>query len=243
MTQRYAVMPPPLSNLFYISRIIAPDLHREATLMCLDSLRLTSIARNPHVGSNISGVKKSLKHTYICGLTERSRSPRSRDFMVHRVLGKNSDDLQHKELPLDTEAEVVEVSTPMAVSKITEVKYPDCDIYVESVILSGGLFALPFESYDLILELDRLSNLLYISRIIAPDLHPRESTKPTWGEWIHLKRGIVPWFGPIRLHGHRIMLCCGVGRLVDSQEGLETKTRVVCNVLLFTLSCGFGDLT
>ncbi|KAI5666683.1 hypothetical protein M9H77_16536 [Catharanthus roseus] len=44
------------------------------------------------------------------------------------------------------------------------------------------------------------------------------------GEWIHLKRSIDRReCGPIGLHGHRIMLCNGVDRLVESQERLETK--------------------
>ncbi|KAI5681864.1 hypothetical protein M9H77_03092 [Catharanthus roseus] len=43
-------------------------------------------------------------------------------------------------------------------------------------------------------------------------------------EWIHLKRGVDHGgCGQIDLRGHRIMLCGEVGRLVESQEGLETK--------------------
>lgn len=44
------------------------------------------------------------------------------------------------------------VGTPMSMSKITEVKYPGCDICVENVILSRDLFTLPFGSYDVILR-------------------------------------------------------------------------------------------
>ncbi|KAI5682477.1 hypothetical protein M9H77_03705 [Catharanthus roseus] len=44
------------------------------------------------------------------------------------------------------------------------------------------------------------------------------------GEWIYLKRGVDRGgCGPISLRGQHIMLCGGVGRLVESQEGLETK--------------------
>ncbi|KAI5658068.1 hypothetical protein M9H77_26861 [Catharanthus roseus] len=42
----------------------------ETVLMYLDSLRLPSCARNPHVGSGISIVKKPLMHTHTRGLTE-----------------------------------------------------------------------------------------------------------------------------------------------------------------------------
>ncbi|KAI5649734.1 hypothetical protein M9H77_35739 [Catharanthus roseus] len=49
------------------------------------------------------------------------------------------------------------VSTPMGVNEITEVKYPDCDICVANVVLSGDLITLPLEGYDVILGMDWLS--------------------------------------------------------------------------------------
>ncbi|KAI5672877.1 hypothetical protein M9H77_13241 [Catharanthus roseus] len=51
------------------------------------------------------------------------------------------------------------VSTPIDVSKITEVNYLDCDIYVENMILFGDLIALPFEGYDVILGMDGCLNI------------------------------------------------------------------------------------
>ncbi|KAI5650027.1 hypothetical protein M9H77_36032 [Catharanthus roseus] len=51
------------------------------------------------------------------------------------------------------------VNTPIDVSKIAEAKYPDCDIYVENVILSGDLIALPFECYGVILGMDCCLNI------------------------------------------------------------------------------------
>ncbi|KAI5663763.1 hypothetical protein M9H77_23086 [Catharanthus roseus] len=72
--------------------------------------------------------------------------------------------------PVDTEAEVVEgtiqifsqparLALSMGVSKITKVKYPDCDIYVNSMILFGDLIALPFEGYDMTLGMDGCLNI------------------------------------------------------------------------------------
>ncbi|KAI5674160.1 hypothetical protein M9H77_14524 [Catharanthus roseus] len=62
------------------------------------------------------------------------------------------------------------VSTPIDMSKIAEAKYPDCDIYVENVILSGDLIALPFEDYGMILGMDG-SEPSKTYMILAPDLH------------------------------------------------------------------------
>ncbi|KAI5671318.1 hypothetical protein M9H77_11682 [Catharanthus roseus] len=53
------------------------------------------------------------------------------------------------------------ISTPIDVNKMAVVKYPDCDIYVKNVILSGDLTALPFEGYGSHLN-------LYIG--LGPDL-------------------------------------------------------------------------
>ncbi|KAI5664538.1 hypothetical protein M9H77_23861 [Catharanthus roseus] len=50
------------------------------------------------------------------------------------------------------------VGTPIDVSKIAEVKYPDCDIYIKNVIVSGDLIALPFEGYGMILGMDNIKS-------------------------------------------------------------------------------------
>lgn len=49
------------------------------------------------------------------------------------------------------------VSTLMDDSKMMEVVYPNCNIYVGNVILPGDLFALKFEGYDVIQGVDWLS--------------------------------------------------------------------------------------
>lgn len=42
-------------------------------------------------------------------------------------------------------------------SEVTEVKYPNCDVYIENVMLSNNLITLPFKGYDTILGIDWLS--------------------------------------------------------------------------------------
>ncbi|KAI5667264.1 hypothetical protein M9H77_17117 [Catharanthus roseus] len=99
-------------------------------------------------------------------------------------------------------------------SKATEVKYPDCDIYVESVILSGDLIALLFEGYNMILGIDW---------ILAPDLHPAGQMAlrfvNTYENLIPTIKGVAqPVFTWTSNHALR-----RDGRLVESQEGLETE--------------------
>ncbi|KAI5667380.1 hypothetical protein M9H77_17233 [Catharanthus roseus] len=62
------------------------NLSVEAALMCLDSLRLPSCARNPHIGSSISFVK-ILTFFHIMFSSQIS-SERSRAQQATEVLGK-----------------------------------------------------------------------------------------------------------------------------------------------------------
>ncbi|KAI5658071.1 hypothetical protein M9H77_26864 [Catharanthus roseus] len=53
----------------------------------------------------------------------------------------------------------LKVGTPIDVRKIAEVKYLDCDIYVENVTIFGDLIALLFEGYDMTLGMDGCLNI------------------------------------------------------------------------------------
>ncbi|KAI5681970.1 hypothetical protein M9H77_03198 [Catharanthus roseus] len=102
----------------------------------------------------------------------------------------------------------------MGVCKITKVKYPDCDIRVESVVLSGDLIASPLEGYDVILEIDWL--------ILAPDLHP---TGQMALQFVNTYENLIPTRGvaqPIFTWTSHHALRWDI-HLVESQEGLETE--------------------
>ncbi|KAI5658067.1 hypothetical protein M9H77_26860 [Catharanthus roseus] len=97
-----------------------------------------------------------------------------------------------------------------------------------------------------------LVNFTTLLWIIAVELHPRECTNLILGyisgydhmfgsirelhysgEWIHLKRGVDRGgCGLIGLRGHCIMLCGGVGCLVDTEEGIETKVGLRADLKL-----------
>ncbi|KAI5671495.1 hypothetical protein M9H77_11859 [Catharanthus roseus] len=62
------------------------------------------------------------------------------------------------------------VSTPIDMSKITEVKYPDCDIYVENMILYGDLIALPFDVLWAAMVIFQFEEIRLFDRILVPDL-------------------------------------------------------------------------
>ncbi|KAI5652523.1 hypothetical protein M9H77_29710 [Catharanthus roseus] len=192
-------------------------------LMCLDSLRLPSCGRNPHVGD------------------------------IGLRLFKSSKELI--------------VSTPIDVSKIAHVKYPDSDIYVENVILSGDLIALPFglwrdtwdgrlsKHYSQVDCRRKQMTFLFTNAYEKPHcdqgynfdydlvfesvrgLHctwPVPRTRASFDgvdvsnsrEWIYLKRSVDRGgCGPIGLHGHRIMLCGGIR--LPSRESRGARHRAL----------------
>ncbi|KAI5668255.1 hypothetical protein M9H77_18108 [Catharanthus roseus] len=134
-----------------------------------------------------------------------------------------------------------------ALSKIAEVKYPDCDIYV--VILFGDLIALPFEGYGVILGMDCCLNItlrqtvdgswlslanrtaiIMLSILFrelgyligTQDLSTRSVSR--LGRVHLLEEGCEPrrvWPNRSTWTPHHALRWDG--RLVESQEGLETK--------------------
>ncbi|KAI5668636.1 hypothetical protein M9H77_18489 [Catharanthus roseus] len=161
----------------------------EAVLMCLDSLRLPSCARNPHINSGRL-VPRGTQISYSAAVdlvAELGRllffrlAARLRDFVGHKMLLERTVEVQGdnncfnhlRDRVITSYARVIPethdrrlprisnlmVSTPTDVSKIAKVKYLDCDIYAKSVILSGDLIALPFEAYGVILVMDGCLNI------------------------------------------------------------------------------------
>ncbi|KAI5667757.1 hypothetical protein M9H77_17610 [Catharanthus roseus] len=179
----------------------------EAALMCLDSLRLSSCARNPHTcnlvprGTQISysvalDLVAKLGRLLVLRLVARLR-----DFVGHKMLLERTVEVQgdnncfnhlrdrritlyvrvipethdrrlprvsnvlvlhfikHIPVPSVVTCYQLMVRTPIDVSEIAEVKYLDCDIYVENVTLFGDLIALPFEGYDMTLGMDGCLNI------------------------------------------------------------------------------------
>ncbi|KAI5675577.1 hypothetical protein M9H77_06527 [Catharanthus roseus] len=96
-------------------------------------------------------------------------------------------------------------------SKIAEAKYPDCDIYVENVILSGDLIALLFEGYGVILGMDDCLDITL--KILAPDLHAA-GQMALW--CVNTYKNLIST--KTSHHALRCDVC-----LVESQEELKTE--------------------
>ncbi|KAI5668981.1 hypothetical protein M9H77_18834 [Catharanthus roseus] len=141
-------------NGFYV----ASDLHPEAALMCLDSLRLPSCTRNPHVGSSVSfawSFGSSLSgRTCVFVLLSCTRAVYKRhiDTLLNRSepsgrVGVITGGIRALELRImlianyviygTSKADFLIASTPIGLSKIAG-----------NVILSGDLMALQFEVYS-----------------------------------------------------------------------------------------------
>ncbi|KAI5664017.1 hypothetical protein M9H77_23340 [Catharanthus roseus] len=79
--------------------------------------------------------------------------------LTYKMLSERTVEVQGDNNCFNHLREQLIVSTPIDMSKIVETKYPDCDIYVEKVILSVDLIVLPFEGYGVILGMDDFLNI------------------------------------------------------------------------------------
>ncbi|KAI5667738.1 hypothetical protein M9H77_17591 [Catharanthus roseus] len=159
----------------------------EAALMYLDSLRLLSCARNPYTCSLVPRGTQISYSAAVDLVAELGRLLILRlvaqlgDFVGHKMLLERTVEVQgdnncfnhlrdrritlYARVILETHDRRLPrisnliVSTPIDVSKIAEVKYLDCDIYIENVTLFGDLIALPFEGYDMTLGMDDCLNI------------------------------------------------------------------------------------
>ncbi|KAI5668121.1 hypothetical protein M9H77_17974 [Catharanthus roseus] len=69
------------------------------------------------------------------------------------------------------------VGTPIDVSKIAEVKYLDCDIYVKNMTLFGDLIVLPFEVWWAAMVIFQFEVIRLFERILVHDLRPGDLLK------------------------------------------------------------------
>ncbi|KAI5650367.1 hypothetical protein M9H77_36372 [Catharanthus roseus] len=117
------------------------------------------------------------------------------------------------------------VSTPIDVSKIAKVKYPDSDIYVENVILSGDLIALSFEGYGVILGMG--GGLKITLKILVPDLYSVESVLAAGQMALQFVNTYENLILPRTSH-HALRWD---GRLVEIQKGLETEVGPLADLV------------